>query len=116
MQIIFGEQTAKDLGEKYTVLELEPVHTPTGTLNPYCVIPVEQIALQMINLEQDIVLHNQFINAIKSNDTKLCIDLSEHLLGKFGGEVDSFYEIVVQRCKDNGSTTLVLPATQITPD
>jgi hypothetical protein len=116
MQIVFGEQTANELREKYTVLELESVTTPTGILNPYCVIPVEQIALQMANLEQDIALHNQFIGAIKSNDTKLCMDLLEHLLGKFGGEVDTFYEIVAQRCKETGSTTLVLPVTQITPE
>ena len=116
MQIVFGEQTARELGEKYTVLELDTVQTPNGVLHPYCVIPMEQIALDMANLEHDVSLHNQFVQAIKANDPQLCMDLAEHLMGKFGGEVDTFYEIVVQRCKDTGSTLLVLPESQITPD
>jgi hypothetical protein len=109
MQIVFGKQTAEQLKEKYTVLELEPILTAQGTLEPYCVIPVEQIALRMSSINNDIDLHEKFVQAIKDNNTKLCVDLHEHLIGKFGGELDSFYEIVVQRCKDTGSTQLVLP-------
>lgn len=109
MQIVFGEQTARELGEKYTVLELDTVQTANGVLHPYCVVPMEQIALDMANLEHDVSLHNKFVQAIKDNDVKLCLDLSDHLIGKFGGEVDTFYEIVVQRCKDTGSTQLVIP-------
>lgn len=108
MQIVFGNETAAQLREKYTVLELEPIETAQGTLEPYCVIPVEQIALRMSSINNDINLHEKFVQAIKDNDTKLCIDLHEHLFGKFGGELDTFYEIVVQRCKDTGSTKLIL--------
>ncbi len=109
MQIVFGKQTAEQLKEKHTVLELEPVVTPQGTLEPYCVIPVERIALCMGTIHQDITLHEKFVQAIKDNNVKLCMDLHEHLIGKFGGELDSFYDIVAQRCKDTGSTALQLP-------
>lgn len=108
MQIVFGKENVEQLKEKYTVLELETVITPQGTLFPYCVIPVEQIALNLSNIKADIELHEKFVQAIKDNDIKLCMDLHEYLLGKFGGELDSFYDIVVQRCKNTGSTKLVL--------
>ena len=108
MQIVFGKETADQLREKYTVLELEQIVTPQGVLDPYCVIPVEQIALNMSTMEHDIELHHEFVRAIKENNVKLCEDLHEHLLGKFGGELDSFYDIVVQRCQDTGSTQLTL--------
>jgi hypothetical protein len=109
MQIVFGKETVEQLKEKYTVLELEKISTPSGTLEPYCVIPVEQIALNLSHIEHDIQLHEKFVQAIKDNDVKLCLDLHEHLVGKFGGELDSFYDIVTQRCKDTGSAQLILP-------
>lgn len=111
MQIVFGKDTVNQLREKYTVLELETIVTPTGILEPYCVIPVEQIALNLDQIEHDIALHEKFVQAIKDNDVRLCKDLYEHLVGKFGGELDTFYEIVNQRCVDTSSTKLVLPDT-----
>jgi hypothetical protein len=42
-------------------------------------------------------LHNEFVQANKDGDAKLCIDLMEHLLGKFGGELDTFYQEVCNR-------------------
>ena len=109
MQIVFGKNTVEQLREKYTVLELEEIDTPNGKLEPYCVIPVENIALSLGQIGPDIELHEKFVQAIKDNDVKLCIDLYEYLVGKFGGELDTFYEIVVERCKSTGSTKLVLP-------
>lgn len=109
MQIVFGKDNVTQLREKYTVLELEEVKTPNGMLEPYCVIPVEHIALNLGQIGPDIALHEKFVQAIKDNDVKLCLDLYEHLLGKFGGELDSFYQIVAERCRDTGSTKLVLP-------
>lgn len=110
MQIVFGEEAANQLKTKYTVLKLEDVDTGSGILHPYCVIPVEQIAMQMATLEQDIALHDKFVDAIGKNDAKLCESLAPHLLGKFGGELDTFYQIVVDRCQTTGQATLVLPA------
>ena len=108
MQIVFGEKTAQELKEKYTVLELETIVTPAGVLQPYCVVGMEHVALQMQTLEHDIKLHEQFVAAIKENNVTLVNDLAPHLIGKFGGELDTFYQIVTERCKDTGSTKLVV--------
>jgi hypothetical protein len=108
MQIVFNRVNADQLREKYTVLELEAVTVNDQTLEAFCVVPVEHIAMEMATLEYNVSLHEQLVLAIKNNDTDTCISIIPDLLGKFGGELDSFYEIVLARCKETGSTTLVL--------
>lgn len=112
MQIIFSKVVADQLAEKYTVLELEAVPVPEkqAVMETYCVVPAEKIALEMTSLESNINLHKQFVQAIKDNNPQLCIGLKEHLLGKFGGELDSFYDIVCERCEKQGNTTISIPA------
>jgi hypothetical protein len=51
----------------------------------------------MTMLDHWIKLHNEFVQAIKDKNKKLCIDLAEYLKGKFGGELDEFYDIVCAR-------------------
>jgi len=42
-------------------------------------------------------LHNEFVQANKDKNAKLCRDLAEHLKGKWAGELDEFYDIVCNR-------------------
>jgi hypothetical protein len=48
-------------------------------------------------------LHREFVQANKDKNAKLCIDLAEHLKGKFGGDLDEFYEIVCSRFEISNS-------------
>ena len=108
MQIVFNRVTADQLREKYTVLELEAITVNDQILEAFCVVPVEHIAMEMATLEYNVSLHEQLVSAIKNNHTDTCMSIIPDLLGKFGGELDSFYEIVFARCKETGSTRLVL--------
>jgi hypothetical protein len=54
-------------------------------------------------------LHEQLVSAIKDNQTDTCMSIIPDLLGKFGGELDSFYEIIMSRCKETGSTRFSIP-------
>jgi hypothetical protein len=109
MQIVFGREAAEQLREKYTVLELETVPVQGETLETFCVVPMESIALEMAALQQYVQLHEKFVKAIKDNEPNVCVELSEHLMGKFGGELDSFYEIIADRCASTGSTEFMVP-------
>jgi len=51
------------------------------------------------NLESDIRLHENLIEQLKLKNYQFCLDAIEHLLGKFGGELDSFYVIIKQRAE-----------------
>jgi hypothetical protein len=108
MHIVLTEQIATELRKKYTVLELDTMHGPAGPVPAYCVVPVEKIALEMSSLERNVKLHEQLIDAMKADDVKLTEDLCSILKGQFGGELDSFYDIVIERVNKTKSTILNL--------
>ena len=98
MNIIFNRQIAEDLKQRYTVLELEPQYVEDSVLEAFCVLEADKIPLtELPMLDHWIKLHNAFVQANKDKNGKLCNDLREHLVGKFGGELDEFYEIVCSR-------------------
>jgi hypothetical protein len=98
MQLIFDRSIAEDLQKNHTVLELETVTKDGVTLDVFCLIPVEKIALtEMAQLQHNTKLHTEFVNAYKNSNYQLCKDLYTHILGKFGGEVDTFYSEIIQR-------------------
>jgi hypothetical protein len=98
MQLIFGKDVAAQLQERYTVLELETLEVDGCVLEVFCVVPAEKIALtEITTIEHSTKLHNDFVDALKRKDYKICQDLSVHLIGRFGGEVDTFYEEILKR-------------------
>jgi hypothetical protein len=108
MQLIFDRSIAEDLQKNHTVLELETVTKDGVTLDVFCLIPVEKIALtEMAQLPHNTKLHTEFVNAYKNSNHELCNGLYPHLVGKFGGEVDTFYQEIIQRIAnlEQGSNT-----------
>lgn len=98
MQVIFDREVADQLRSRYTVLELETFEVEGKQLETFCVIPAEKIALsEVASLEQNTKLHEDFVKAAKEKNYELCGQLYMHLIGKFGGELDSFYDEVVSR-------------------
>jgi len=109
MQIIFNREIAEKSKEKYTVLELETIPADGKLLEAFCVIPMESLVMEMNILEHNIALHEKFVQAIKDNDVEFCIDNATTLIGQFGGELDSFYKIIHDRCTTTGSTAFTTP-------
>lgn len=97
MDIIFSREAAENLKERYTVLELETFQVNEKTLETFCIVPAEKIINEMSQLPDNVNLHEQLIQAIKKQEKQTVIDLAEVLRGKFGGELDSFYDIVRER-------------------
>lgn len=101
MQIIFGRENADMLREKYTVLDLETIDVEGTPLDIYCVIPADKIPLtDMPQLESWVKLHNDFLNGFQSKQYKYCRDAVSYLKGKFGGEVDTFYDEILRRIEE----------------
>lgn len=98
MDIIFNRQVAESLSEKYTVLELEPHLVEGNTLETFCVVSADKIPItETVMLDHWKKLHKEFVQANKDKNGKLCNDLAEYLKGKWGGELDEFYDIVCDR-------------------
>ena len=98
MQIIFGRENAEKLREKYTVLDLETLEKDGHTLEVFCLIPGDKISIgDLPQLESWVKLHHDFLNGLAKKEYCYCKQCIEHLTGKFGGEVDSFYSIILER-------------------
>ena len=98
MNIIFGRENAEKLREKYTVLDLETLVVEDKEVEVFCLIPAEKIALpDLPQLENWTKLHHDFLNGYHKKEYNYCRQCIEHLMGKFGGEVDTFYEEILKR-------------------
>ena len=98
MDIIFSRQVAEQISDNYIVLELEPHSVGEGILETFCVIPGDTISLEdVVKLDHWKKLHGEFVQANKDKNAKLCHDLRPYLTGKWGGELDEFYDIVCGR-------------------
>lgn len=96
MYIIVGTEAAEKLKENYTVLELETHEKDGKEITAYCV--VDQIPImELPNLEQYKNLHAEFVKEYRKGNRKFCEDAVEHLMGKFNGELDSFYQVLMRR-------------------
>lgn len=98
MHIIFGEVLAKELSEKYTVLELDTFRfIPSGVLQTaYCVIetiPINELPL----VDSKRALHQNLMVNYRRKDWTFCSQAIDHLIGSWGNEMDSFYEDIRSR-------------------
>ena len=97
MQIIWDQAVAEKLMNSHTILELETFNVDDKQLTAYCVVPAEKILSEMAQLAGNKELHVAFVTAFNEKDYPRCLELYTHLMGKFGGEVDTFYEEIVNR-------------------
>jgi len=103
LNIIFGEEQREKIGDKYIVLPLDKVGVK-GEYSPtqlYAILGSESITLgEMPVLEQTIELHKKLIENYVKADWNFCEQALTHLKGKFGGEIDSFYNILETRIRE----------------
>lgn len=98
MNIIIGQEQARALSDKYTVLRLDRLSVPghDGPINSYCV--VDNIPLhEMVQLDMWRDLHENLIENYTQRNWNYCEQAIEHLRGKWNGQLDSFYDILQQR-------------------
>ena len=90
MNIIFKEHLG-EIEKKYTVLDLDTFKLPDGTVHTACCV-VEQIPITELSATESLKeLHANLIVNYAKQDWNYCEQALEHLMGKWGGELDSFY-------------------------
>lgn len=99
MNIIFEDQV-QEVAAKYTVLELDTFHYPTlgFSKKSYCVvdtIPIDELRL----LQQYKSIHEDLMKYYKQRYWTYCEHAIEGLMGKWNGELDSFYQNLLERVK-----------------
>jgi hypothetical protein len=90
MNIIFKENL-QNIPEKYTVLDLDTFLMPDGSTHTACCL-VENIPItELSQTEHFKELHANLIKNYGMKDWSYCEQALEHLRGKWGGELDSYY-------------------------
>lgn len=106
MHIIFGDD-AKQLADKFTVLELDTIKfAGTGQKTTiYCVI--ENIPLgDFPVVDAYIKVHHDMMQAYRDRNWEYVETAIKGLTGKWNGEVDSFYQILYNRVESLKEQTL----------
>jgi hypothetical protein len=100
MNIIFGRDTAAQLRERHIVLELEVLDAGGKPLECFCLVDGTSIPTsELATLRHAVQLHDKLIENLGRENWPVCRDLIEHLQGRFGGELDSFYATILERTK-----------------
>ena len=97
MYIIFGD-TATQIPDSHTVLELDTVRRPPDNIpvTAYCVI--DKIPLQEFPIaESNKQLHSELLQHYRAQEWDQCGQAIQTLLGKWDCELDSFYVNLSQR-------------------
>lgn len=97
MHIIFGD-AVKELPDSFTVLELDTFRKGADRelVTAYCV--VEKIALtEFATLDAYKKIHADLIRYFKERQWNYCEQAIEGLMGKWNGELDSFYTDLLKR-------------------
>jgi hypothetical protein len=91
MNIIF-KTNAPNIDEKYTVLDLDTFRLPDGSLHTACCV-VENIPVVELPMTERLKeLHANLIHNYGQRNWNYCEQAIEQLMGKWSGEVDSFYQ------------------------
>jgi hypothetical protein len=95
---MFEDSITDEIKSKYILLELDTFHFSDINSNKtaYCLIESTPIQ-EMFTLDKNLELHKNLVKNYKLRNWKYCEDALEHLLGKWNGEIDSFYNTIVER-------------------
>jgi len=99
MQIVWDKLAVEQMSSKHTLLELETFDVNGEPVTTYCVVPPEKIVGDLANLDMLKTLHQEFLTAFQAKDITVCETLVLALTGRFGGELDTFYEEIIKRLK-----------------
>jgi hypothetical protein len=98
MNIVLGKENVEQFQDKHIILELDSFYLQGSDIpiTAYGIvekIPIEQIA----SADQFRDLHNNMIKNYRLKNWKYVEDSLEHLIGKWFGEYDTFYNEISQR-------------------
>lgn len=105
MNIVFADQAEADvLRQKYTLLELDTLQLIQFNgieKTAWCLLEKEHLSLtDLVSFTKFQDLHHNLVKNYKKKNWKFCEDALEHLIGRWNGEIDSFYFELQKRIKD----------------
>ena len=100
MYILFDSDIAQSLEDRYCVLPLPNLPVKDKVLTCFCLVPSDRIPLnEHPTLEQLKRSHRVLVEQYEQKNYSKVEEMLGHLYGKFGGELDSFYQYVLSEIK-----------------
>lgn len=109
MKVIFGRDAAAAISERMTVLELDTLYQEglKESVTAFAVLDNTDVPLQELPLmENHLKLHTTMMLEYRARNFSYCEQALEHLRGKWGGEIDSFYDELQNRINSLKTATL----------
>ena len=101
MHIMFERALTDEIREKYLILPLDTFYFKSidTTETAYCVVENTPVT-DMMYVDRWQNLHAKLIENYQRQNWKFCEDAIEHLRGRWGGDLDSFYDDLLSRVKN----------------
>jgi hypothetical protein len=101
MYIIVGDENISSIDENYLILELDTFKTDKKLVPTFCVVDFNNLNIdKLTNSNSHKELHDNLIKNYKLGNWDFCIAAVKYLIGKFNGELDSFYVTLVTRINE----------------
>jgi hypothetical protein len=100
MYIVYEtDNNLEQLRSKYLVLELDTIEFPDGrTVTAFAVVDSNHIPFQEVTMLADLAeQHAYLMKNYKLRNWYYCTQAVDHLRGRFKGELDTFYDVLVAR-------------------
>jgi len=99
MKIVLAtEEDIKPVADRYLVLELDTFRIKGKEIPSWCIVDAGDVGLaDMTELAHFKEQHENLIRNYKKGDLNFVEQMVEHLKGKFGGNLDSFYTELYSR-------------------
>jgi hypothetical protein len=99
MHIIWGSENAKKVDSKYFVLELDTFYHEDKSIICYVALGPADIPLNSwANIEEHKKVHENLVKNYKDRNFQYCEEVVPLIRGKFGKDVDEFYDILTEKC------------------
>ena len=99
MNIIYGQEQVDALNNKYTVLELDTITIKSSSpIKVYCVVentPIDELS----QVDKQKKLHAELMQHYRNRNWDFVFLAAKDLVGCWNGELDSFYQEMINRVK-----------------
>jgi hypothetical protein len=101
MNIIFGD-SVNTIPDHYILLELDTFRRTgeTKTTTAYCLVEKPSLD-ELANIEAYKKIHSDVVKYFKQQHWDYCEQALQGLMGKWGGELDTFYQDLLTRVANN---------------
>lgn len=97
MNIVVGHDHAELLKDRYILLEIINLNDIQTDYQCYCLVEGTAIPVKELpTIQHYKSLHKKLLENLRKQNKTVCKELVPHLHGRWGGELDTFYQAILE--------------------